>query len=135
MGHLQRCVFSSPGVALSRSQLTPFSPSLQNSFSPLATSSGLSPKFDRNGEFSNSYELDSSEILIPFSSFHRLWEFGSSYFDPTNTRAFPDCEARRIFERIAAGKYKGGKDAQLGYSGGKAKSSRKEGKKDKKKKY
>lgn len=34
----------------------------------------------------------------------RLWEFGASYFDFKNTKAFPDCEARRIFERIATGK-------------------------------
>ncbi|TNY22825.1 P-loop containing nucleoside triphosphate hydrolase protein [Rhodotorula diobovata] len=33
-----------------------------------------------------------------------LWEFGASYFDFKNTKAFPDCEARRIFERIATGK-------------------------------
>ncbi|GAA5941712.1 hypothetical protein JCM1841_005160 [Sporobolomyces salmonicolor] len=37
-----------------------------------------------------------------------LWEYGSSYFDYTNTKAFPDCEARKIFERIATGKHHAG---------------------------
>ncbi|GAA5954972.1 hypothetical protein JCM10213_008051, partial [Rhodosporidiobolus nylandii] len=33
-----------------------------------------------------------------------LWEYGSAYFDPSNTKAFPACEARNIFERIRDGK-------------------------------
>lgn len=110
----------------------------------LATLFERLPKFDPNGTSLRHSSLEVWFFLVngthrfvvlcppPMS---RLWEFGSAYFDPTNTKAFPDCEARRIFERIASGKFKGGKDAQLGYSGGKAKSSRKDGKKDKKKKY
>jgi len=106
---------------------------LQNSFSLLATSSEQSLRFDQNGKFLILLNVISHQRLT-LSFLCRLWEFGAAYFDPTNHKAFPDCEARRIFEKIASGKYKGGKDAQLGYSGGKAKSSRKEGK-EKKKKY
>ncbi|GAA5896499.1 hypothetical protein JCM8208_004215 [Rhodotorula glutinis] len=55
-----------------------------------------------------------------------LWEFGASYFDYKNVNAFPDCEARRIFERIAKGqKYVSGASSK--------RSGRDDDKRDKKK--
>lgn len=51
---------------------------------------------------------------------HRLYEYGSQYFDYTNQKAFPDCEARRIFERIATGKSRsGGSSKRSGADGDK----------------
>lgn len=47
-------------------------------------------------------------LTLPTSSC-RLWEYGQLYFDPTNDRSFPDCEARRVFERMQKGQYRSSK--------------------------
>ncbi|GAA5995883.1 uncharacterized protein JCM10292_004806 [Rhodotorula paludigena] len=56
-----------------------------------------------------------------------LWEYGSVYFDYKNEKSFPDCEARRIMERIATGKQRTGGSSTSKRSG------RDDDKRDKKK--
>ncbi|GAA6041475.1 hypothetical protein JCM8097_001894 [Rhodosporidiobolus ruineniae] len=61
---------------------------------------------DHNPEFVvyNEFALTSRNYLRTVTEVRPewLWEYGQAFFDP-NPRSFPDCEARRIFERIAKG--------------------------------
>lgn len=86
------------------------------------------PKLGRSGEFLLAlYTAPPRSRVFFFYVLYRLYEYGSQYFDYKNQKAFPDCEARRIFERIATGKSRSG-------GGGSSKRSGADGdKRDKKK--
>ncbi|GAA5891469.1 hypothetical protein JCM6882_004480 [Rhodosporidiobolus microsporus] len=70
---------------------------------------GIHPStgLDHNPEFViyNEFVLTSKNYLriVTETKAEWLWEYGQTYFDPTRP-TFPECEAKRVFERLRDGK-------------------------------